>query len=275
MLKSRKRKNCPPGCVKKPTRKTSRKRGSVKRKASRKMSRKKRRVKKKASRKMSRKKRRVKKKASRKMSRKMSRKKRRVKKKASRKMSRKKRRVKKKASRKMSRKKRKSAKRKRGTRKSSYKFKMTVGELKDEVNNGVDEIILELRSSITNIDNKKLRDHTKKSQRKLLDLLRQVNKLEIPEVDEQGRRRRKRIKAQIKMKFLERVKPELQRLGDEVRAKAATENARRQRQRRETKIESNEFMKNKKPVNRQDGDRRSRAIKDYEEYAGNIGGRYG
>ena len=42
MLKSRKRKNCPPGCVKKPTRKTSRKRGSVKRKASRKMSRKKR-----------------------------------------------------------------------------------------------------------------------------------------------------------------------------------------------------------------------------------------
>ncbi len=51
MLKSRKRKKCPPGCVKKPIRKASRKRRSVKRKASRKMSRKRRSAKKKASRK--------------------------------------------------------------------------------------------------------------------------------------------------------------------------------------------------------------------------------
>ncbi len=51
MLKSRKRKKCPPGCVKKPIRKVSRKRRSVKRKASRKMSRKRKSTKKKASRK--------------------------------------------------------------------------------------------------------------------------------------------------------------------------------------------------------------------------------
>ncbi len=51
MLKSRKRKKCPPGCVKKPIRKVSRKRRSVKRKASRNMSRKRRSGKRKASRK--------------------------------------------------------------------------------------------------------------------------------------------------------------------------------------------------------------------------------
>ena len=73
MLKSRKRKKCPPGCVKKPIRKASRKRRSVKRKASRKVSRKRRSVKRKTSRKrrsvkrkVSRKRRSAKKKASRK-----------------------------------------------------------------------------------------------------------------------------------------------------------------------------------------------------------------
>ena len=98
MLKSRKRKKCPPGCVKKPIRKASRKRRSVKRKASRKVSRKRRSVK-----------------------RKTSRKRRSVKRKASRKMSRKRRSAKKKASRK-----RKNAKKKASRKRRSTKNKFRV-----------------------------------------------------------------------------------------------------------------------------------------------------
>jgi len=106
MLKSRKRKKCPPGCVKKPIRKASRKRRSMKRKASRKMSRKRRSVKRKASRKR------------RSVKRKASRKRRSVKRKASRKMSRKRKSAKKKASRK-----RKSAKKKASRKRKSAKKK--------------------------------------------------------------------------------------------------------------------------------------------------------
>jgi len=109
MLKSRKRKKCPPGCVKKPIRKASRKRRSMKRKASRKMSRKRRSVKRKASRKR------------RSVKRKASRKRRSVKRKASRKMSRKRKSAKKKASRK-----RKSAKKKASRKRKSTKNKFRV-----------------------------------------------------------------------------------------------------------------------------------------------------
>ncbi len=114
MLKSRKRKKCPPGCVKKPIRKVSRKRRSVKRKASRKVSRKRRSVKRKASRKR------------RSVKRKASRKRRSVKRKASRKMSRKRRSAKKKASRKRrSAKKKASRKRRSAKKKASRKRKST------------------------------------------------------------------------------------------------------------------------------------------------------
>jgi hypothetical protein len=105
MLKSRKRKKCPPGCVKKPIRKASRKRRSVKRKASRKVSRKRRSVKRKTSRKR------------RSVKRKVSRKRRSAKKKASRKRKS----AKKKASRK-----RKSAKKKASRKRKSTKNKFRV-----------------------------------------------------------------------------------------------------------------------------------------------------
>jgi len=109
MLKSRKRKKCPPGCVKKPIRKTSRKRRSAKKKASRKR--------RSVKRKVSRKRRSVK--------RKVSRKRRSVKRKASRKASRKRRSAKKKASRK-----RRSAKknkfRVKGTRRGTRRGKRNI-----------------------------------------------------------------------------------------------------------------------------------------------------
>ena len=127
-------------------------------------------------------------------------------------MSRKKRRVKQKASRKMSRKKRKSAKRKRGTLKSSYKFKMTVGELQEKVQHGVEEIRSEL-SRVEEINRSQLAVNTRKSQHLFRDFLRQVNELEIP--DDQKRI----IKAKIKMEFSDKVKPELQRLHNSIKEK--------------------------------------------------------
>ena len=113
MLKSRKRKKCPPGCVKKPIRKASRKRRSVKRKASRKVSRKRRSVKRKVSRKRG------------SVKRKASRKRRSVKRKASRKMSRKRRSAKKKASRKRRSAKKKASRKRRSTK---NKFRVKGGE---------------------------------------------------------------------------------------------------------------------------------------------------